>query len=116
MYQHDEIQLMVHVAKLYYETQLNQEEIAARLGITRQKVSRLLISARTQGITKTIIIDPFPKDLDTITELKKRFNLREVELFPGEMLENNRLRTGIGLTAVGYLQRNLEENQKVKIN
>ncbi len=115
MYARDEVHIMVQVARLYYENNLNQEEIAERLDITRQKVSRLLIAARTQGIIKTVIVDPFPKDLNLVAALKERFNLHAVELVPGEMLEGNQLRTGIGLAAVEYLQRIFQDNQNVGI-
>jgi DNA-binding transcriptional regulator LsrR (DeoR family) len=117
MYTRDEVQLMVQVARLYYEYNLTQEEIATHLNITRQKASRLLISAREHGIIKTIIVDPFPRnmDFDLTEELKIRFNLKEVEVVPGELLEGEQLRTGIGLAAAGYLHRSLKDSQTVGV-
>ncbi|MEN6523262.1 MAG: sugar-binding transcriptional regulator [Anaerolineaceae bacterium] len=115
MYTRDEVQLMVQVARLYYEYNLTQEEIAVHLNITRQKASRLLISAREHGIVKTIIVDPFPRDMDLTEELKMRFNLKDVEVVPGELLEGEQLRTGIGLAAAGYIHRTLRDNQTVGI-
>ena len=58
----NDIQLMVQVARLYHENGFNQAEIARRLSITRQKVSRLLIAARNQGIVKITIYDPTPTE------------------------------------------------------
>jgi len=55
---HDEAQLMVQVARMYYENDLNQEDVAQRLNLSRQKVSRLLIEARTHGIVRITIYDP----------------------------------------------------------
>ena len=115
MYTKNEVALMVQVARLYYEYGMTQEDIASRLSITRQKASRLLIAARTQGIVKTVIIDPFPADLDLTKELTTRFNLKDVIVLPGQMLEGDQLRTGIGLAAVEHLQRTLQDNQIVGI-
>jgi deoxyribonucleoside regulator len=77
---HDEAQLMVQVARMYYENDLNQEDIAQRLNLSRQKVSRLLIEARTHGIVKVMIYDPNPADPNLQEELKGRFGLRNVVL------------------------------------
>ena len=115
MYSKNEVALMVQVARLYYEYGLTQEDIAEKMAITRQKASRLLIAARTQGIIKTVIVDPFPADLDLTRELTTRFNLKDVIVLPGEILEGDQLRTGIGLAAVEYLQRTLQNNQIVGI-
>jgi deoxyribonucleoside regulator len=111
----DDNQLMVQVARLYHENQLTQEEVAKRLNLTRQKVSRLLIAARTQGIIRTVIHDPTPGDSDLGNELKKRFRLREVVLTPGENLAGNQLRTGLGLAAAEHLKKNLQSDQNVGI-
>jgi deoxyribonucleoside regulator len=115
MYTRDDIQLMVQVARFYHENHLNQEEVAHRLNLTRQKVSRLLIAARSQGIVRTLIYDPTPGDSDLGNELKKRFHLHEVVLAPGENLEGNQLRARIGLAAAEYLKRNLQAGQDIGI-
>jgi deoxyribonucleoside regulator len=115
LYAREEIQLMVQVARMYYENQLNQEEIARRLNLTRQKVSRLLIAARSQGIIKTVINDPYPGDPYLGEELKSRFKLRSVVLAMAEGLEGNQLRTGIGLAASEYLRKTIQKDQKIGI-
>ena len=115
MNNHEDIQLMVQVARLYYENHLNQKEVANRLNITRQKVSRLLIAAKSKGIVRTVVYDPSPLDSDLGDRLKKLFGLHDVVLTEGENLEGNRLRAGIGLAAAEFLKRNLESDQVVGI-
>jgi deoxyribonucleoside regulator len=115
MYTRDDLQLMVQVARLYHENGLNQEEVARRLNITRQKVSRLLISAKTQGIVRTVVYDPTPGDSNLGHELKRHFRLHEVVLTSGENLEGNQLRAAIGLAAAEYLKRDLGPGQNVGI-
>ncbi len=44
------VQLMVQVAKLYYELEKTQSEIAAKVGLTRWQVSQLMREARELGL------------------------------------------------------------------
>ena len=97
MVMHDEAQLMVQVARMYYENNLTQEDIALRFNLSRQKVSRLLIEARVHGIVKIMIYDPNPADPNLQEELKSRFGLHAVVLASGEKLEGEQLRAAIGL-------------------
>jgi DNA-binding transcriptional regulator LsrR (DeoR family) len=43
---------------MYYEEDATQAEIAARMGISRPSVSRLLSEARRQGIVKIMVLEP----------------------------------------------------------
>ncbi len=49
------IERMVNVARLYYEQNMTQNEIAKELGISRPLVSILLTEARTCGIVTITI-------------------------------------------------------------
>jgi deoxyribonucleoside regulator len=59
MSNHEEWQLMLRAARLYYEDCLIQQQIADELGVSRPTVSRLLTEAKRQGIVQITIIDPF---------------------------------------------------------
>lgn len=115
MYTNEEITLMVLVARLYHENRLTQEEIAGRINLSRQKISRLLIAARKEGIVKTIVLDPNPGDTFLAEELASRFSLQDVVLTSGEYLDSTHLREGIGLAAAEYLQKSLNNDQLVGI-
>ena len=49
----NEIAVMLEVARLYYEHQFSQQQIADKIGISRPGVSRLLQQARDTGIGKS---------------------------------------------------------------
>jgi len=49
---------LVQAAKLYYEDGLSQGEVARRMGLSGATVSRVLASAREQGIVEVRIHDP----------------------------------------------------------
>ena len=44
--------LLVHVAQLYYQQNLNQSEISKIVGLSRPTVSRMLEEAREVGIVE----------------------------------------------------------------
>jgi DNA-binding transcriptional regulator LsrR (DeoR family) len=56
---------MVHmVAKLHYESELSQVDIARRLGVSTATISRLLQRARTEGIVRIEVLDVVtPEDI-----------------------------------------------------
>ncbi len=50
--------LLYAAARLYYEEEATQAEVAARLGTSRATVSRLLSEARRQGIVRIEVVPP----------------------------------------------------------
>jgi len=66
---------MAEVARLYYVRDLTQQEIAARLGISRFKVLRLLDQARAEGVVRFEIDEPVPVLDDLSLRLEERFGL-----------------------------------------
>lgn len=96
-------QLLAQVARLYYERDLNQQQVAEQLGLSRSKVSRLLQEARLRGIVQIQIRDQTPTAADLAQRLVEVFGLREAQVFshPGasyvERLE------GAGALAAAHL-------------
>jgi deoxyribonucleoside regulator len=70
-------QLMAQVAKLYYELEKTQGDIAKETGLTRWQVARLLREAREVGIVRIEIIPRSPRLPHLEAELQRRFALRE---------------------------------------
>jgi len=98
-----ETQLMIQVARLYYETGMNQEQIAGKLGTTRQSISRLLNAAREEGIVRISIYDPTPVDACLREQLIQAFGLQEVVLTNSEGIDAGLLRSYLGLAAAQHL-------------
>lgn len=72
--------LIIDAARLYYDSDFSQQEIASKLGISRPTVSRLLQQAKELGYVKIEIIDPLEDNQDLARELKKKYNLQTVEV------------------------------------
>src|SRR5437764_14650346 len=68
---------LVKVAQLYYEDDLNQEEISARLQLSRTKVARLLQEARRIGIVQIRVVAPHRTSLALERRLERVFGLHQ---------------------------------------
>lgn len=64
-------QKMVEIAKMYYEEELTQNEIAKRLGVSRPLLSKMLVDAKEAGIVTIQIHSPFVSNEFLMEEIRK---------------------------------------------
>jgi deoxyribonucleoside regulator len=103
---------MAQVARLYYEDDQTQEEIAAALGLSRPKISRLLRQARDEGIVQISIHDPLDSDEPLAQQLLQAFDLKTAIVVPsGSGLTNRHL----GHAAARYLAETLHDGDALGI-
>ncbi|MFY9429565.1 MAG: helix-turn-helix domain-containing protein, partial [bacterium] len=69
------LQMLLQIARLYYEKGETQQEIATKLNISRPQVSRYLQQAREMGVVQINIVDPREVCEALGQELKERFGL-----------------------------------------
>ncbi|TIT85086.1 MAG: winged helix-turn-helix transcriptional regulator, partial [Mesorhizobium sp.] len=68
---------MLHtVAKLHYEAEMSQVDIARQLGVSTATISRLLQRARAEGIVRIEVIDLVTPE-DVTRQLIDRLGLRD---------------------------------------
>lgn len=108
----EKLKLMVQVAQMYYEYDQTQQEIAAKLGISRPTVSRLLSQSREEGIVHITIHNPlgYCSQLEEI--FQREFALKEVMIAPhaGEPPTGT-----LAEVAVHYLQRILKDGDTIGV-
>lgn len=71
-------QLLLDVARMYYQADLSQAEIATKIGYSRPTVSRLLAEAKRCKMVKVVIEHPLEQALELERQLEKRFKLKQV--------------------------------------
>lgn len=71
-----EVTKLIQVAKLYYEEDMNQSQIAKKLGVSRPLVSNMLAKARSMGIVEIKIKEPFSNNTLLLNQLKNVFNIQ----------------------------------------
>ncbi|RGP35384.1 sugar-binding transcriptional regulator [Pseudotabrizicola alkalilacus] len=96
--------LMVQVAKLYFDMDRTQAEIAHELGLTRWQVGKLLTSARAEGIVKIEITPRSSRKTSLEVALQNRFQLRDAVVVPmGDITDPSLLIDSVGQAAARYL-------------
>jgi DNA-binding transcriptional regulator LsrR (DeoR family) len=78
----DDLQIMVNVARMYYEQGRKQEEIARRLKVSRASISLLLAEARRRGIVEITIRNPLEDNAELSRALCARFDLTRCVVVP----------------------------------
>ncbi|MBW3624401.1 MAG: sugar-binding transcriptional regulator [Armatimonadetes bacterium] len=97
--------LLARIAWLYYQENLTQEALARRLGISRQKVQRLLSEARDLGIVHVRIQHPTAHLLEIEHEMTRQWSLQEALIVPRGQESEAALIESLGRAAASYLER-----------
>lgn len=74
----DQVRLASRVARMYYEQEMRQSEIASKLHISQPRVSRLLKRASENGIVRTIVTVPPGVHTDLEERLEEKYSLVQV--------------------------------------
>ncbi|WP_105616565.1 sugar-binding transcriptional regulator [Vallitalea okinawensis] len=82
IYDRDEVLKLVEVAKMYYEDNLTQAEIAKRMGVSRPMVSKMLSNARELGIVQIQIKSPLTNDDYLMNKLKEHYGIKGGVIVP----------------------------------
>ncbi|RNB86887.1 sugar-binding transcriptional regulator [Brevibacillus fluminis] len=99
----DKLNKVIEAAKLYYLLDYNQHEIAKRLGVSRPTVSRLLQTAKNEGIVQIQIRDAAGDIQNLSNELEQKFGLKKAIVVSIPQYENNIIKNYIGEKAAAYL-------------
>lgn len=76
--------LLIRVAKLYYENDYSQEQIAKKVGISRPYVSKLIHAAKQAGIIKIQVIDPMDIENSLEKEIREKYGLKKAIVIPAK--------------------------------
>ena len=105
---------ILQIARLYYEADQTQQEIAHQLQVSCSTVSRLLKRGRALGIVHIGIHDPYATHIQLEKALVERFGLRAaVVAAQTDGLPDELLRKRIGQAAAGYLAGILRDGDVV---
>lgn len=105
----EDAQTQVRAAWLYYMEGLTQAEIADRLKMTRLRVNRLLVEARSSGLVNITINSRLESCVRLERALMEAFGLREAIVVPTPA-ETEQVPALIGKAAGEFVSRIIEEN------
>ena len=112
----NEHQLMVKVAVLYYKYDMQQAVIADRLGLSRQKVGRLLRQAKKSGIVKISIHSNLSYSTECAAALEQLFSLKEVIVVDAPVYDDQIIKEELGKAAADFVERILVDDDSLSIS
>ncbi len=92
---------------LYYVAGNTQDEIARKLGVSRQSAQRLVAMAISERLVKVRLDHPIGRCMDLAGTLSERFGLRQCDVVPSDP-EAPQLLTGVAIAAAAELERCLK--------
>jgi deoxyribonucleoside regulator len=96
--------LMVQVAKMYFDLERTQQDIARELGLTRWQVGRLLTEAKQTGIVRIEITPRKNRRAALEVTLQELYNLRDAIVVPvGEVADAALLIETVAQAAATYI-------------
>lgn len=108
------VRLMTKVARLYYEEELTQGQIAERIGISRQKAQRFLATAKKSGIVHIMIHPIMGGHADLEQALESRFGLREaIVVETVDYANQDAVAREVGAAAADYVSRVVHDNETI---
>jgi deoxyribonucleoside regulator len=110
------IELLAHVASLYYDQNKTQQEISGIVGVTRSAISRLLNEAREKGVVEINVHYPWRTNPDLEKTLKNIFNLKEVRVLVRGDKDYHQMIQGLGVLAAQYFSSILTPRSIVGIS
>jgi len=112
----DELRLIARVARMYYEWNMRQSEIAKQLDLSQATVSRLLNRSKEEGIIRISV--NLPKGVYTELEetLVKKFGLRDAIVV--DSLDDNEklIQRDLGAATAYYLESSIRPNEIIGIS
>ncbi|MDO6966254.1 sugar-binding transcriptional regulator [Rhizobium alvei] len=99
---------------LYYVAGNTQDQIATKLGVSRQSAQRLVSLARSERLVRVQIDHPIANCLELAERLRQKFKLRSVEVVPTDPGSESTV-TGVAEAASSELERWLKQETPVLI-
>jgi DNA-binding transcriptional regulator LsrR (DeoR family) len=116
----NELRFMTKAARMYFERDMRQNEIADKLGVSQATVSRLINSARKEGIIRISINIPSGVNTELEEGLIQKFGLKEAIVVDctNESEDDNQkiLLREVGSAAAYYVETVIKSNDVVGIS
>lgn len=107
--------LSIDAARLYYQSDYSQQQIAERLGVSRPTVSRLLQYAKEQGYVVIKIADPL-EDVGVLAKrLKERYSLEQVRVAYSPLNEYEEINKHIGRLGAIFLHEIVKDGDIIGV-
>ena len=111
----ERISRLVEVAKMYYQLDYSQQEIAKKLGISRPTVSRLLVQAVEEGVVHIKICDPAEDVQELALQIKEKFQLKDCIVASIPEYKDELIKVKLGEVSADYLYKIVKSGDTIGI-
>ncbi len=108
--------LLTKIATLYYKNALTQEQVAKRLGLSRQSVGRLLKRAQDSGIVEIKIHSPLSVCADLESQIENAFHLSEVIVVQPPADTEESVKEALGAAGAAFLERRVQNGDIIGVS
>ncbi len=116
MAQIDELRLMARVARMYYEQEMRQAEIAQQLGLSQATVSRLFNRAKAEGIVRISVNVPQGVYSALEETLIAAYSLRDAIVVDCVQEDEASIQRHIGAAAAYYVESTIKPNEVIGLS
>ena len=106
-------QLLI-AANLYYVEGMTQEEVAAKLGLSRVAVTRMLKKARDEGLVQITVKKPLPELYRLSLALERRYCLKVAIVAPGRE-DSKETEVAVGMAGAELLDRLIVDDCRIGV-
>lgn len=107
---------LAKTATLYYKSGLTQEQIALRLGISRQSVGRCLKRAQDLGIVEVKIHSPLSLSAELEWQVEKTFGLHEAIVVRPPADTEESTKEALGEAGAAFLERRVKNGDTLGVS
>lgn len=111
----EDIRLLTKICYMYYQEDKVQSEIAEKLGITRQTVSRMIQKARDEGIVNIMIQSPVIEVISLETQLEEKYQLKDAIVIKNDSISDEHLIEKLGIAAADFFLKVIMSKMKIGI-
>lgn len=109
----ERLRLMVKICRHYYQEGLNQQQLAKKFGISRTQVSRMLSTARDEGIVEIKIHNPFSGESIIEEKMIEQYGLKDVILVDTSNMSKDQSLAGLAQAGAFFLENVIKNGDVV---
>ncbi|NTW72906.1 MAG: sugar-binding transcriptional regulator [Eubacteriaceae bacterium] len=100
--------LLIKISEFYYNMNMNQQQIADKLNISRVKVSRLLTEAKNKGIVKIEISYPRDNCIQLESRIEEKYGLEEAVIISSNEKSKDLVFSEVTKMAAQFMEEKLD--------
>lgn len=112
----DELRLMTRVARMYYERDMRQSDIARQLGLSQATISRLLNRSKEEGVIRISVNVPQGVYSQMEEDLVAAYDLRDAIVVDCVSENEQIVQRDIGAAAAYYVESTIKPNEIIGLS